>query len=228
MARRSVARGKEAPTTTPPRRRAGRPVDSDSAETRQVLLEAAVRRFGRDGVARTTLRDVANEAGLTTGTLYHHYATKSALYTAAYTWAVEETYREYNQAIEGVTGAREQIAAVLNRSLLLARERTDLMDLVIRAWVEHDDDTEPLPIPPAVLDFLQGLVDRGARNGEIRPAHRAELMNMVRAMLWGIGILSLIDSDRIETTIDGLKRVIDGTLFAPPVGGRRRAACASR
>jgi AcrR family transcriptional regulator len=72
------------------RRRPGRPAGADSAATREALLRAAVETFAEYGLARTTLRQVADAAGMTTGTLYHHYATKEALFVAAFTWAVDQ------------------------------------------------------------------------------------------------------------------------------------------
>ena len=98
------------------RRRVGRPAGADSAETREALLRAAVETFAVTGLARTTLRQVADAAGLTTGTLYHHYATKEALYIAAFLWAVDQLYAEYDDAIEGVDTLRERLLATLERT----------------------------------------------------------------------------------------------------------------
>jgi AcrR family transcriptional regulator len=50
-----------------------------SETTRRAIVEAAAKRMTRDGIARTTLDDVADDAGVTKGALYHHFASKDDL-----------------------------------------------------------------------------------------------------------------------------------------------------
>jgi AcrR family transcriptional regulator len=51
---------------------------------RQRLLAAALRRFGEDGVVAVSLEDIRQEAGVSVGALYHHFADKAALVEALY------------------------------------------------------------------------------------------------------------------------------------------------
>ena len=52
----------------------------EAAETRQALLDAALRVFSRQGYAATRLEDVAREAGVTRGAIYWHFKSKVDLY----------------------------------------------------------------------------------------------------------------------------------------------------
>ena len=65
---------------TPVVRKLGRPRDVDSSDTRQTLLEVARRIFARDGYGATTNRSIADEAGITTGAIYHYFPSKAELY----------------------------------------------------------------------------------------------------------------------------------------------------
>jgi AcrR family transcriptional regulator len=51
--------------------------------TRARLLEIAVRRFAADGYRRTSVSDIAREAGLTPAAAYAYFAGKDALFKAA-------------------------------------------------------------------------------------------------------------------------------------------------
>src|SRR5918995_6351493 len=53
------------------------------ARTRQRLLEIAVRRFAADGFRRTSVSDIAREAGLTPAAAYAYFAGKDGLFQAA-------------------------------------------------------------------------------------------------------------------------------------------------
>jgi AcrR family transcriptional regulator len=51
---------------------------------RDRLLAAALRRFGQDGAVVVNLEEIRQEAGVSVGALYHHFADKAALLHALY------------------------------------------------------------------------------------------------------------------------------------------------
>lgn len=56
-----------------------RTVDEPSSERRTQILNAAERSFSRAGFHRTTMQDVAAEAGMSPGNLYRYFPSKDAL-----------------------------------------------------------------------------------------------------------------------------------------------------
>ena len=55
------------------------PVQQRAAETRQRIVDAAVRLFAANGYLETSPRDIAAAADLTTGAFYYHFRSKEAL-----------------------------------------------------------------------------------------------------------------------------------------------------
>jgi TetR/AcrR family transcriptional regulator, repressor for uid operon len=55
------------------------PVEEPSSDRRRQILDAAERRFSRAGFHRTTMQDVAAEAGMSPGNLYRYFPSKDAL-----------------------------------------------------------------------------------------------------------------------------------------------------
>lgn len=55
---------------------------ADSLKTRNRLIQAALMVFDRKGVARTSLNEIATEAGLTRGALYWHFKNKEDIFAA--------------------------------------------------------------------------------------------------------------------------------------------------
>src|SRR5689334_349416 len=51
-------------------------------DRREQILEAALRVFARKGFARSTNKDIAVEAGITPGLIYHYFESKEALLQA--------------------------------------------------------------------------------------------------------------------------------------------------
>jgi TetR/AcrR family acrAB operon transcriptional repressor len=54
----------------------------DAQETRNRILDTAVEVLNRQGVAQTSLNDIAREAGVTRGAIYWHFANKVAMFDA--------------------------------------------------------------------------------------------------------------------------------------------------
>lgn len=51
---------------------------------REVLLEAAARRFVEDGYAAASMRDIAGDAGMQPGSIYYHFPSKEELLVAVH------------------------------------------------------------------------------------------------------------------------------------------------
>lgn len=54
------------------------------AQTRAALVTAARHLFGSKGFATTSVEDIVREARVTTGALYHHFSTKTAIFEAVF------------------------------------------------------------------------------------------------------------------------------------------------
>jgi AcrR family transcriptional regulator len=52
-----------------------------SERSRTAILQAALRLFSKQGYRGTSIREIAAEAGLSTGNVYHHFPDKEALFT---------------------------------------------------------------------------------------------------------------------------------------------------
>ncbi|MBB4691509.1 TetR/AcrR family transcriptional regulator [Paractinoplanes abujensis] len=62
----------------------------DANRTRQLLLDAAGNRFASDGYAATTVRDIADDAGVNVALISRYFTSKEGLFEACLTSAVEQ------------------------------------------------------------------------------------------------------------------------------------------
>jgi AcrR family transcriptional regulator len=116
--------------------------------TRQRLLEIAVQRFAADGFRRTSVSDIAREAGLTPAAAYAYFAGKEGLFQAAVdtdAGALIEAAR--SAAAEGAS-AREQLFLFVGE----LRERVDDHPLARRvlSGLEPEVAARLLTIPSLV------------------------------------------------------------------------------
>src|ERR1700726_3649459 len=87
-----------APDEHPPNLRA-----EQVAQTRLALTAAGRLLFGRDGYAGTSVEDLAREARVTTGALYHHFPSKLALFEAVFVQAHTDLMTASKKAAQGAS-----------------------------------------------------------------------------------------------------------------------------
>ncbi|GAA2648415.1 TetR/AcrR family transcriptional regulator [Paractinoplanes durhamensis] len=138
--------------TSTPRRR-------DADATRRRLLEAARRRFAEDGYAATTVRDIAEDAGVNVALINRYFANKEGLFEACLRHAGEELRRssgdvplsEIPERIAAQLAGADDVPAQLQ--LLLRSSGDERADQIRRAvlresaervaeragWTEGDD-----------------------------------------------------------------------------------------
>lgn len=84
-----------------------------AARTKQDLLDAALRVFSRDGYAAARLVDIAREADVTRGAIYHHFENKAALYRAL----IARAEAEQQAVMQAAIAAGGNIADITRRIL---------------------------------------------------------------------------------------------------------------
>lgn len=76
-----------------------RKTKTESFKTRQHLLSAALEVFHRQGVSRSTLQEIAQEAGVTRGALYWHFKNKEDLFEALFEQIFVESELNINEQL---------------------------------------------------------------------------------------------------------------------------------
>jgi AcrR family transcriptional regulator len=80
------------------------------AQTRAALVRAGRQLFGEHGFKATSVEDLAREARVTTGALYHHFPAKSDLFEAVFVQAHTDLMNEATQAAHGAADSLDELA----------------------------------------------------------------------------------------------------------------------
>ncbi|WGS19211.1 MULTISPECIES: TetR/AcrR family transcriptional regulator [unclassified Bradyrhizobium] len=87
-ARRRNGRSQNALALPKPRQRRSVSARALRSDTRERILEAAIRMFGAYGFESTTMRDLADAVGIKAPGIYSHFSSKEAILNAAVEWAM--------------------------------------------------------------------------------------------------------------------------------------------
>ena len=90
--------------------------DENKSGRRQELLDLAAELFAERGVQATTVRDIADAAGILSGSLYHHFHSKEAMVDEILRGFLDELFGSYREIIDAGLDARATLEALVTAS----------------------------------------------------------------------------------------------------------------
>jgi AcrR family transcriptional regulator len=137
-------------------------------EKRRLLLDAAVRVFARKGYHAARVGDIAKEAGVAYGLLYHYFRSKDEILETIFreTWGgMLATVR----SVEDAGGpAREQVRRVASIVLRSYVRDPDLVRVLVREVTRSPHLQQEVEEVGHATTELERIVRRGQEEGEFR------------------------------------------------------------
>ena len=81
------------------------------------LLAIAAELFADRGYVATTVRDIADEAGILSGSLYHHFDSKESMIDEILSTFIDQTLTSYESVIAEAKGPKETFEGLVRTSL---------------------------------------------------------------------------------------------------------------
>ncbi len=137
-------------------------------DKRRLILEAAVRAFARNGYHACRVGDIAEEAGVAYGLVYHYFPSKEAVLETIF----RETWSELLEAVKAVETSGEpaqeqlrQVAAILLRAW---RRDPDLVRVLVREVARSPELQRRVGEIGQAFEALERIVVGGQERGELR------------------------------------------------------------
>lgn len=199
-------------------RRRGRPVGSDSAETRSRILRAARRVINERGYHAATFQAIAVTAELSRPTLHYYFASREEIFEALLA-DVSGVMADCIAKAERHDRLVDQLSA-----LVKAIQDVDVRDhstlaFLVSARLEASRNPELQYDGDAVMrEFIATLVDAAADRGEL-PEHVSSksVVDLLHSVVWGMGFYAGVvnDADKTHEITKLLSRVFSHGLLNP-------------
>lgn len=171
-------------------------------ETRQRILDAARTVFGRRGYGQATVEEIAAEAGVSNGALYHHFASKEELFRAILDNHIREQHIQIG-AFVPASSFREVIERFVGYWFNHLETEHESDSLFVELWAQAARDPN---VRASVAAFsrqgahLLGEALRVAQSaGAVRPDLDVEAAStLIYATMEGLFLLWEVDPESID------------------------------
>jgi len=181
---------------------------------RAQILAAASRVFARRGFHRTTVREVAREAGIADGTIYLYFASKRELLLSllALLGRVDERPADF-AAMAGVD-ARDFLDAYLHRRFADLREWRQLFTAVFPEVLADAElrEAQAAQAAPA-FEAAAGELARRMDAGELQPRDPAITARVAAATVIGLLVLDVMGDPVVRARWDDLPAFLAALWF---------------
>ena len=161
----------------------------------QAIQEAAIAVARESGIAGLTVRTVASRAGVTPALVAHYRPSMDAFVAEVFGAIVADERAEVFGALDGMTGLRERLAAVVET--LLDPGRDDVTLIWVQAWAAGTRNEELATRVRDEMDAwrqsLEAELAQGAEAGEIPASQVGEAAWLLLAMVDGMNAHSLVN-----------------------------------
>jgi TetR/AcrR family transcriptional regulator len=159
-----------------------RPSVHSSPDTRQQILQAALRLFAHSGYAAASVQAIVDAAKVTKPVLYYHFGNKEGLYSALIEWAADERLRRSQAAAARGRDLAGKFTEILAATFEFVRENKELTRLSIgtafAAKGEVPNQNHCMTKGRQVFDMMMNLAENGRRAGALKKEFSAQELTM--------------------------------------------------
>tara|TARA_B100000676_G_C18012927_1_gene807796 strand:- start:283 stop:876 length:594 start_codon:yes stop_codon:yes gene_type:complete len=185
--------------------------------SKEQILEAAMKVFVKNGFSETRMDDIAENSGLSKGAIYHHYKSKKDLFLALIDFWEEYFFFKifFNKDVESKNSAdllrdmaKDMIETFKNRKYIL------LAELEFWSLANHDEDvrakTEALYIK--LMKLIRTIISKGVDSNEFKKLDVDVAALSVMTSLQGVIWFSIFQDKNISAE-QYLNNVIEFIIF---------------
>ena len=143
-------------------------------EKRRQILDAAVRVFAHKGFHTSRVGDIAEEAGVAHGLLYHYFDSKDQLLETVFheNWSVLlDRIRAVEQTDEPAAEQLRHVALIILRTW---KHQPDVVRVVVREIARSPEIQQQIGELVGPVDTIKRIIERGQLEGEFRSDIDAE------------------------------------------------------
>ncbi len=165
----------------------------------------AMKIFARKGFEKTTIQEIADEAGIGKGTIYEYFKTKEDIIVHAILSFFAEMEKAFSSDFMDIEDPREKLTRFLEESMEIGLMDEDIWIVFTEIWYYnmrggyssiHTLFTKFLRVYRAML---AEMIDDGIKKGIFREdANSREVAGLIAGAIDGVGLHYLLDKESMD------------------------------
>ena len=155
--------------------------DTQKRTKYHLILQAAIKIFARQGYYKSTISQIAREAGVADGTIYLYFKNKDDILDHFFSYKTREVFGRFKKEVDRADNALAKLQNLISRHLL--EFETD-RDMAVVYQVETRmkrrlSDEKIKDMSDMYFDLVSSIVRQGQQEGVIRPGLPIALVKQI-------------------------------------------------
>ena len=169
--------------------------------TRKKIMEAGLVLFAQKGFALTSIKDIAEAAGISTGLIYRHFSSKEDMFNSLIANTIEEL-NNFIQILDSYDSPKQAIVemtASLIGDIHFSNELSRYFLIVIRSMLEEEVLSQIDEFRKSILslyDKTKDLIKEGQKRGEFKQGNPYKYTLLFFSIIQGMANMKLFMGDK--------------------------------
>lgn len=167
-------------------------IEKEEAGKLEAILNAAQKKFGQYGLAKTTMNDIATEMGMGKASIYYYFPNKEALYEAVVVKEQDHFLQEIRKNVKPTASAVSVLRLYSKRRVVLFENCFNL------SKISGDALANTVPCIKRLVDeflkkeadLIASIIELGVQNGEFKTIEVQEKADFLVTVMLGLRMVA--------------------------------------
>jgi TetR/AcrR family transcriptional regulator len=184
-------------------------------ETKELLLNAAQKRFAYYGLSKVTMDEIAADVGLSKAALYYYFKTKEEIFKEVVIREIEQYSTEVKNVVAQKTGASEKLSAFVQLRFKISNELQNLKKVSIDYGIDLRTQLGHTMVKyrENELQYITSIIELGIRSCEFREVSAEKTASLIQRLVVGLTMLRVKDCHDSEQQQQSINYEEQNVLF---------------
>lgn len=176
-------------------------------ETKELLLDAAQKRFAYYGLTKVTMDEIAADIGLSKAALYYYFKTKEEIFKEVVVREIDQYSTEMKKVVAEKSSASEKLLAFVQLRFKIANELQNLKKVSVDSNIDLRTQLGHTLIQyrQNELEYITSIIEFGITSSEFRLVSAEKTALLIQHLIVGLALRrskDCHDSEQLQQNIN--------------------------
>ena len=197
----------------------GSPNGALRSQRRADMVSIAGELFAQKGYRATTVREIADAAGILSGSLYHHFDSKESIGDEILSGFINEVLANYRDALDAAPDPKAALEQIVHSTSRTLSQHRAALAMLQNDWAHFAGQARFAYLPKALREIERIWIEQlelGKRAGMFRPDLDARLTyRLLQDVLWVPAQWRRTRGYSTDQVVNGFLQILFGGISAP-------------